>query len=160
MAEPALGSRELGAYPIAGFLLHDKVLMYQHDLYEQTMSTDPEALTFNLAFGFVLSYSWDGLTSSLDSPWAGLVGQVQRTLGPHYAGRRLVAFRQLEPDVTETVFEGGLSVVANWRSNVSADVAGQTIAPLGFLARSGDGAVLAGTFGATWKGVTFPNGSR
>jgi hypothetical protein len=129
--------------------------MYQHDLYEQTMTTDPEVLTFNVAFGQVLSYSWDG-ADSLDDPWCSLVGQVQRTLGPYYAGRRLLTYRQLAPKLTETVFEGGFSVVTNWSSSASATVGGQVIAPFGFLARAADGRVLAATFGSAWNGVTFP----
>lgn len=148
------------AYPIAGWLFHDKVLLYQHDLYESTMTTDPEVLTFNLAFGFVLSYNWDGETRSLDSPWVALVGKVQRTLGPRYAGRRLIAFRSLAPRVTETVFEGGFSVVANWNASGSVEVGGQTLAPLGFMARTAEGEVLAAVFGSKWSGVTFPAGSR
>ena len=47
-------------YPIADFLFHDKVLMYQHDLYEETMTDDPAVLTFNLAFGLVQSYCVGG----------------------------------------------------------------------------------------------------
>lgn len=147
-------------YPIAGWLFHDKVLLYQHDLYEPTMTADPEVLTFNLAFGFMLSYAWDGETGSLNSPWVDLVGKVQRTLGPLYAGRRLMAFRSLAPGVTETEFEGGLSVVANWNASRSVDVEAQTIAPLGFMARTAEGEVLAATFGPTWSGVTFPGGAR
>ena len=90
--------------------------MYQHDLYEPTMTIDPETLLFNVAFGFVLSYAWDGEReeASLANPWATLVGQVQRTLGPHYAGKRLTGFRDVAPDVTESSFEGGFSVLANW----------------------------------------------
>jgi hypothetical protein len=147
-------------YPIADWLFHDKVLLYQHDLYEPSMTTDPEVLTFNLAFGFLLSFAWDGQTGSIDSPWLELDGKVQRTVAPYYAGKRLTAFRTLSPDVTESVFDGGLSVVANWSATQSADVGGSTIAPLGFLARLADGTVLAATYGSSWSGVTFPSGSR
>jgi Domain of unknown function (DUF6259) len=153
------GQGNWDAYPIADFLFHDKVLMYQHDLYEQTMTTDPEVLSFNLAFGLMLSYSWDG-ADSLDNAWCSLVGQVQRTLGPYYAGRRLVTYRQLAPNLTETVFEGGFSVVVNWSSSTPATVGEQVIAPFGFLARAADGKVLAATFGSAWTGVTFPGGAR
>ena len=144
-------------YPIADFLFHDKVLMYQHDLYEQTMTEDPEVLTFNLAFGFVLSYAWEG--DSLSSPWLGLVGSVQRTLGPLYAGRRLLDFRDVASNVTKTVFEGGFTVTANW-SAAPVSVDGRTIAPHGFVAQTADGSVLAAALGSTWTGVTFPGGSR
>ena len=148
-------------YPIAGFLFGDKVLMYQHDLYEPTMTIDPETLLFNVAFGFVLSYAWDGEReeASLTSPWAKLVGQVQRTLGPHYAGKRLIGFRNVAPDVTESVFEGGFSVLANWSRSRPVEVEGQRLAPNGFVARKG-GDVLASALGFTWGGVTFPSGAR
>jgi len=146
-------------YPIAEWLFHDKVLMYQHDLYEPSMTGDPEALTFNLAFGFVLSYNWDGETGSIDSPWMALAGEVQRTLGPLYAGKRLVSFGELASGVTRTVFEGGFSVVANWNDR-AVEVDGQTIAPTGFLARTADGTVLAATYGPAWNWVTFPGGAR
>ena len=99
-------------YPIADFLFHDKVLMYQHDLYEDTMTDDPAVLTFNLAFGLVQSYSWEG--DSLSSSWLGLAGSIQRTLGPLYAGRRLLDYRDVADNVTKSVFEGGLTVTANW----------------------------------------------
>ncbi len=147
-------------FPLAGYLFGDKALLYQHDLYEETMTTDPEVLTFNLAFGLVLSYTWDGQTGSLDSPWVDLVGKVQRTLGPQYAGRRVAAFKDVSPGVTQTTYEGGLTVVANWSPSKAADVDGQTVAPLGFVARAPDGAVLAATYGERWSGVTFPAGAR
>ena len=147
-------------YPIAGWLFQDKVLLYQHDLYEPTMTADPETLMFNVAFGIVLSYAWDGETGSIDNPWAALVGKVQRTLGPHYAGRLLVEFRDVAPGVTETVFEGGYSVLANWNARQATEVEGRLLAPHGFLARTEDGEVLAATLGFTWSSVTFPAGAR
>jgi hypothetical protein len=144
-------------YPIAGSLFGDKVLMYQHDLYEPTMTDDPETLMFNVAFGSVLSYAWEGET--LDSPWATLVGQVQRTLGPNYAGRRLVAFKDVAPGVTESVFEGGFRVIANWNKQ-AANVDGELIAPHGFRAQTAAGQVLAVTSGSAWSHVSFPVGAR
>jgi hypothetical protein len=124
------------------------------------MTINPETLLFNVAFGFVLSYAWDGEReeASLASPWATLVGQVQRTLGPHYAGKLLTDFREVQAGVTESTFEGGFSVLANWKKQ-AVEVDGARLAPQGFLARkSGD--VLAATFGSTWNGVAFPSGAR
>jgi hypothetical protein len=132
--------------------------MYQHDLYEPTMTTDPETLAFNVAFGFVLSYAWDE-SNAPDSTWAKLVGQVQRTLGPHYAGRRVVAFRDVAPGVTESVFEGGFRLIANWNTQ-AADVEGELIAPHGFRAQTASGDVLAVTPGFAWSHVSFPAGAR
>lgn len=141
-------------YPLALWLLHDKVLLYQHDLYEEVMTDDPEVLTFNLAFGLVLSYNWDGESRTLDSRWLGIVGDLQRVLGPHYVGRALTAYRRLDAEVTETEFED-YSVVANWSRTTPFDLDGYHIAPLGFLARESDGSVLAGAFGDAWTGVTI-----
>lgn len=142
-------------YPLALWLLHDKVLFYQHDLYEGTMTADPEVLTFNLAFGLILSFAWDGEARTLDSPWMGLVGRIQRLLGPYYAGRPLTGFRSLGPVATETEFGGDYSLIANWSRDDPFDVDGYRIAPLGFLARTADGRVLAGAFGDAWSGVSF-----
>jgi hypothetical protein len=147
-------------YPLAVWLFHDKVLMYQHDLYEATMTADPEVMTFNLAFGLIASLAWDGAAGTLDSPWLPLVGSIQRTLGPLYAGRPLTAFRSLADGVTESVFGGDFSVVANWNRGRAVEVDGRTVAPLGFMARRVGGEVLAGTFGDAWNGVTFPGGAR
>src|SRR5262249_18006465 len=146
-------------YPLAGWLLGDKVLFYQHDLYEGTMTANPEVLTWNLAFGFVLSYDWQGVPDTLASPWLDLVGRVQRTLGPYFAGKQLTGFRELAPDVTETTW-GDYSLVANWSQTQPFDLDGRRIAPLGFLARTAAGGVLAGVFGDTWSGVTFGGSSR
>jgi len=117
-------------YPIADWLFHDKVLMYQHDLFDGTMARDDEVLTWNLAFGLVSSWSWDMGTG----PWLDYVGALQRALGPHYAGVPLDSFRDLAPGVTESTF-GDLVVVAN-RSGAPYETGGYEIAPNGFLARA------------------------
>jgi hypothetical protein len=152
------GAGNWAPYPLALWLFHDKVLFYQHDLYPGTMTTDPEALTWNEAFGFMLSYDWRDVDKTLDSPWLGIVAQVQRELGPYYAGKPMTGFRELAPGVTETDF-GDYSVIANWSQTTPYDFEGRQIAPLGFLAQSG-GQVLAGTYGSSWNGVTFGGSAR
>ena len=144
-------------YPLALWLFHDKVLLYQHDLYEGTMTVDPEVLTFNMAFGFVLSYNWDGDAGTLGSPWLPLVGSVQRALGPHYAGRALTSYRAVAPDVTETAF-GDFVVTANWSRTRSYDAGGLAVAPGGFLARTADGSVVTGAFRGTFNGAPLTEG--
>jgi hypothetical protein len=47
-------------------------------------------------------------------------------------------------DVTETRYPN-LSVLANWSDSAVCSTDGFGVAPTGFLARSGDGAVVAGT---------------
>lgn len=141
-------------YPIATWLLHDKVLMYQHDLYPETLTTDPEVLLFNVAFGMMLSYNWDGEVG--DSPWLDIVERVQQTLGPRVAGSALTAFRRLGPESTLTEF-GEYSIVANWSQTAPLVYEQRRIAPLGFLAKA-DGRVVAGAFGDTWTGVSIATG--
>jgi hypothetical protein len=128
-------------YPLALWLLHDKVLFYQHDLFDGTFTADPEILTWNLAYGYMLSYNW---ATGTDSPWLGIVTAFQRVLGPLYAGAPLTAYAVLADGVTQTTF-GNYSVIANTtKSPYAAD--SFTIAPGGFLARTADGSVVAGEF--------------
>ncbi len=152
-------NREWGAgnwepYPLALWLLHDKVLLYQHDLFEGTMTTDPEVLAWNLAFGFMLSYAWT--PDSLGSPWLGLVGTIQRVLGPHYAGQALSAFAEPAPGVTESTF-GDLRVVAN-RAAAAYPLDRYGIAPQGFLARAPE--VTAGAFVGSFDGAPLAPGTH
>ena len=125
------------------------MLLYQHDLYDETMTTDREILTWNVAYGFMLSYAWDDRRDTLSSPWLGLVADFQRTLGPHYAGVALSSYKPVADDVTETRF-GDFSVLANWSKTASYPVDGYGVAPEGFIARTDDGSVVAGTFTDTF----------
>jgi hypothetical protein len=143
-------------YPLALWLFHDKVLLYQHDLYPFTMTTDAEVLTWNVAFGTMLSYTWAGPPETLDDPWLALVGSVQRALGPHYAGRPLTGYRELAENVTETTFER-LSVLAN-RGSTPYEAEGHRIAAGGFVARTADDGVLAGAFDGAFDGTALTPG--
>ena len=147
------GSGTWQPFPLALWLFHDKVLLYQHDLCECTFTTDPQILTWNLAFGFLLSYTWDEQTHSLESPWLPIVTAFQRALGPRYAGVALTLYRRIAAGVTETRF-GSYSLVANW-TREPYTLAGYEIAPGGFLARTDDGrlaaAELAGASGPTYR---------
>ncbi|HSF61963.1 MAG TPA: DUF6259 domain-containing protein [Gaiellaceae bacterium] len=144
-------------YPLATWLLHDKVLFYQHDLYDGTMTHDGEVLTWNMAFGLVSSYSWNDWIDSLRSPWLGLVGDLQRLLGPHYAGVRLTGYRNVERGVTESTF-GDLVVLASWDATAAHPIGRYGIAPSGFLARTRDDRILAGAFEGTFDGVRLSEG--
>jgi hypothetical protein len=145
-------------YPLADWLFHDKVLLYQHDLYDGTMAVDGEVLTWNMAFGMVSSYSWDALAPG-DNPWLGLVGELQRDVGPHYAGVPLAGYEDVAPAVTESAF-GELAVVANWDAGSSYAAAGYDIAPHGFLARTADGNLVAGAFRGSFAGVALSAGTH
>ena len=146
-------------YPLADWLFHDKVLLYQHDLYPGTMASDGEVLTWNMAFGVISSYNWEEALDSIDSPWLDLVGRLQRSVGPHYAGVRLTSYRRLQPNVTESTF-GDLVVVANWDSAIGYATGGYEIAPDGFLARTADGRLVAGAFMETFGGLALSPGTH
>jgi hypothetical protein len=126
-------------FPLALWLLHDKVLLYQHDLFDGTFTADPEIMTWNLAYGYMLSYNWG---TGLGGPWLGIVTAFQEALGPHFAGAALTSYTQLAEGVTQTRF-GTYSVIANWTGSAYG-VDGLTIAPHGFLARTDDGSLVAG----------------
>jgi hypothetical protein len=128
-------------FPLALWLVHDKVLLYQHDLFDGTFTADPEILTWNLAYGYMLSYNWN---VGLGGPWLGIATAFQQALGPHYAGVALTSYKQIADGVTETRF-GTYSVVANWTTS-PYDLDGNRIAAGGFLARTDDGSLVAGEF--------------
>jgi hypothetical protein len=146
-------------YPLADWLFHDKVLLYQHDLYDGTMTVDVQVLTWNMAFGLISSYSWNDLVDSTKSPWLDLVGDLQRVLGPHYAGVRLGGYRNVAPDVTESTF-GDLVVLANWDSTARHAAGRYGISPNGFLARTRDDRLLAGAFEDTFDGLALSEGTH
>jgi hypothetical protein len=158
-ADVLYGAGNWEPFPLAPMLMHDKVLMYQHDLAEQTMTTDHATLAFNLAMGLMLSYSWDGTNDSLDSPWLDLVTSYQHALGPYFAGQPLQSYKAVAPNVTETGYPN-LSVVVNWNGTNGYSTGGYGIAPNGFLARTGDGAVVTGTFDGTFDGFALSGGSH
>ena len=146
-------------YPLATWLLHDKVLLYQHDLFEGTMTTDLEVLSWNMAFGLILSYSWDGWTNSIANPWLELAGSYQRAVGPHYAGVPLGRYRTLGAGLTESTF-GGLVVTTNWDRARAARVDDHGLPPYGFVAATKDGRLLAGAFADTFAGSPLSEGTH
>jgi len=161
--EHGLPTRFFGAgnwepYPLATWLLHDKVLLYQHDLYDETMTGDDEVLTWNLAFGMIGSYRWtDGFDSGSRSRLE-LVGELQRALGPYYAGVPLASYRTVADDLTESTF-GELVVLANHGASARSSGA-FGIAANGFLARARDDSVLAGAFAGAFDGVQLSEGTH
>jgi hypothetical protein len=151
-----LGAGNWQPYPLAVWLFHDKVLMYQHDLYDGTMATDGEVLTWNMAFGMINSYSWDALSPNAN-PWLDLVARLQRDFGPHYVGIRLSDYKNLAPDVNGSTY-GDLSVVASRDTTSGYSTAGYDVAPGGFFARTAANDLLAGAFEGSFDGVPLSPG--
>jgi uncharacterized protein DUF6259 len=145
-------------YPLATWLLHDKVLMYEHDLYDGTMAVDDEVVAWNMLFGLVNSYSWDALAPGRN-PRLDLVALLQQTLGPHYAGVALSRYRDLAPGVAESTY-GDLDVIGNLGGTQSYTTGGYGVAPHGFLARTSDGSLVAADAAGTFDGVALSPGSH
>jgi hypothetical protein len=146
-------------FPLALWLLHDKVLLYQHDLFSGTFAGDVEVLTWNLAFGYLFSSKWEAEERASGSPWLGLAAALQRALGPSYAGAPFFGYRRVTGDVTESRF-GGLTVFANWSRTAPHRSGGETIAPRGFLARTRDGRLVAGAFEGSFGGAPLTPGTH
>lgn len=144
-------------YPLAPLMVRDKVLFYQHDLAPETMTVDRATLTWNLAFGYMLSYDL-GYGGGLDNPWLELVGAFQKHVLACYAGEVMTNFTNLEDKVTQTSFET-FTVVANWDETNSYDTGQHTLPPLGVLAMSADGTVTAGVF-TGYNGVPLSAGDH
>jgi hypothetical protein len=140
------------AYPLVDWLLHDKVLLFQHDLYEGTMTTDLDTMTWNVLYGFQQSYVWGGQYT--DSPWLDVAGDFQHALGPFTAGETLDGYDEPAPGIEVSTF-GELQVRANWGSAADT-VDGFGIAPHGFLARAPG--LVAGVFTGTFAGASLTPG--
>ena len=147
-ADKFFGAGNWEPFPMAEYLFHDKVLLYQHDLAPQTMTTDPYTLTFNIAYGYLLSYTWDGTIDSLESPWLDVVTSFQHALGPLYAGQPLQDFRSPAANQTVTEFPN-LTVTANW------DASNPT-----FLAHAKDDSVTAGVVNGSFDGSALSPGTH
>jgi uncharacterized protein DUF6259 len=145
-------------YPLATWLFHDKVLLYEHDLYDATMAVDDEVLTWNMAYGLVSSYAWDKLGPGAN-PWLELVARLQRDFGPHYVGIPLSGYKSLGPQATESTF-GDLDVVANRNATQDYATDGFGIAPSGFVARTSDGSLLGGAFDTMFNGEPLSAGTH
>ncbi|MFN2468733.1 MAG: DUF6259 domain-containing protein [Gaiellaceae bacterium] len=155
--EAAWGSGTFEPYPLALWLFHENVLLYQHDLFEGTFTVDREVLTWNAAFGLMLSYAWEGQRGTLESPWLRVVADFQRALGPLVAGRALTGYRRIAERVSESEF-GGLKVIANWDRDRGHTVSRYGLAPQGFLARTSDGSLTAGVFEGVFDGALLAGG--
>lgn len=159
LPDAVFGEGNWAPYPLATWLFHDKVLLYQHDLYDGTMATDDQVVTWNMAFGLIGTYDWNDLLGSIASPWLDVVGSLQRVLGPHYAGVRLTGYRDMAQGVTESTY-GNLLVLANWKATAGYTAGGYGIAPNGFLARTRDDHVIAGAFQGPFDGHALSAGTH
>ncbi|HVU09912.1 MAG TPA: DUF6259 domain-containing protein, partial [Phototrophicaceae bacterium] len=137
-------------YPMAGMLLRDKVLLYQHNLAAQTWTSNIDMLRWNLTQGYGLSNAvFDETLPGLNmaNPWLNLVGVFQKYALANYADQLVQSFDDLGNDVTRTKFST-YTVYANWSTDMSYTQDNNTLPPGGVVTRANDGSVIAGVFTA------------
>ena len=132
--------------PIATLMGRDKTLFYQHNLAPQTMTTDEATLSWNSGMGYMLSYDlFDSMFGGgLTDPWLDIVSHFQKEVLAQYAGERVVDFRNIAANVTETTFET-TAVITNWHHE-PYEVGDSTISPNGMLIQNKNGDFQAGLF--------------
>ena len=133
-------------YPLAPFMVRDKVLFYQHDLATKTMTIDNATLSWNLAFGYMLSYNLyqEGDSGGIPSPWINLVGAFQKHVISRYADEKLVSY-SLRDQVSQTTFESFM-VTANWDKDNLYSTGQYTLPPSGVMVTNTNGSLIAGIF--------------
>jgi hypothetical protein len=131
-------------YPMAGMLLRDKVLMYQHNLAAETMTSSKAMLRWNMAMGFQLS---GDLLSGTDNPWLDVAGVYQQELLWRYADLLVKSYEQLSESATLTRI-GEYEITANWDDQEELGLAGGefTLAPGGVEAIHKDETVRGGIY--------------
>jgi hypothetical protein len=137
-------------YPMAGMLLRDKVLFYQHDLAAETWTKNKDMLSWNLAQGYNLSNAFldsDKFELNMDNPWLNLVGVFQKYALSNYVDELVVNYEDLGKNVTKTGFSTYM-VYANWDAENPYSIDQHTLAPGGVVSFANDGSVTAGVFTA------------
>jgi hypothetical protein len=146
---------------MAGMMLRDKVLLYQHNLASQTWTKDKDMLRWNLAQGYGLSNAFFDETIpalNMDNPWLDLIGVFQKYALANYADELVQRYEDLGEGVTRTSF-ASYSVIANWNAEQPATVGAHTLPPGGVVTLANDGSVTAGVFSA-YNGEPLSDGDH
>jgi len=141
-------------YPFTSLLAHDKALFYQHDLAPETMTMDKATLSWNLAFGFMLSYDLYALNVDTMG-WRDVVATFQLHVASRYAGEKMLDYNTLAPGITQSDFES-VTVLTNWNA-ASYTTESHTLPSLGTLVTSKNGRLTAGVFTAYNNKPLSPN---
>jgi hypothetical protein len=159
-ADRRWGANTWYAYPIAPIMLHDKVLLYQHNLAPETFTTNKATLAWNLAFGYMLSYDLGptNFGGGVDDPWLLVVSNFQRYVISRYAGDRMSGYTQLPNAATQSAFAHAL-VVANWSASAPYTVESYVLPPQGMLVMLDDNSLAAGVF-TSYHGAALSSGDH
>lgn len=139
-------------YPMVSILLRDKVMLYQHDLADYTMTSYKENLSWNLAFGYMPTMQIVNLTG-VDTEWIRMISDFSKYILSKYAGERINSYSKVSDYITRTDFDS-YSVYTNWSESYPYDIDGHTIAPMGAMIKKNDGTITAGVFTA-YNGRSF-----
>ncbi len=133
-------------YPLAGMLLRDKVLLYQHDLAEETWTDNRDMFRWNLAMGYNFSnafYVNDALYT--ENPWLDLTGVFQKYVLSNYADQLVKEYKDTGNGVYKTRFSD-YTVYSNWNTVNTFKLKGHVIPPGGAVVTADDNTVTAGLF--------------
>jgi len=140
------GAGNLSAYPMISILLRDKVMLFQHDLADYTMTLFKENFSWNLAFGYFPTMQIVS-RSSMNIEWMKMVSSFSKNVLSRYADERARNFSYVTDNLSKTEFEN-FEVFANWNENYPCSVDEHSIAPMGAMVRSKAGNLTAGIFTA------------
>jgi hypothetical protein len=138
------GAGNLSIYPMISILLRDKVMLYQHDLADYTMTLFKENFSWNLAFGYFPTMQIVS-RSSMNIEWMKMISSFSQNVLSRYADERVRNFSYITDYLSKTEFEN-FEVFANWDENYPCNVDEHSIAPMGAMVRSKTGNLTAGIF--------------
>lgn len=149
---PMLGPDDWDIYPMASILLRDKVLLYQHDLADYTMTLFKENFSWNAAFGLLPTMQITSM-SSTDFDWMRMISGFSKYVFSNYTDQRIKDYTYISDNLSLTEFDSYL-VYTNWNETYPEEVGEHSIAPMGTMIRSIDGTVTAGVF-VSYNGVSL-----
>ncbi len=154
------GANAWHPYPLAPLMTRDKTLFYQHDLAPETFTVDKATLTWNLAFGYMLSYDLFESTfgGGLSSEWLDLAAVFQKNVLARYADELVTGFDYLEDNVTQTTFDT-YTVIANWNETNAFNTGENTLPPMGVQITNTNSDLTAGVF-THYNGIALSAGDH
>jgi hypothetical protein len=138
-------------------MLRDKVLFYQHDLSDETMTFSKENLIWNLSYGYQLNYQITN-SSKDDYDWLKMIGMFQRDLLSRYADELITDFEYIDMDFSRTDFQNH-TIYTNWNIKSARTVGKHTVSPSGAIVLGNDGNLCAGIF-AGYNGFALTSGDH
>ncbi len=133
-------------YPMAGMLLRDKVMLYQHDLAQETWTNDQDTFRWNLAMGYNLSHAFYFNGSLYTSnPWIDLAGVFQRYVLSNYADQLVESYEKVGNGIYKTRY-ADYTVYSNWGDTDTFSIGGHVVPAGGAVVVSDDGTVIGGSY--------------